>query len=64
MSKRDILLLAFVVALAVGLHWSVRDATDNLEQKVIYQRRLINELKADVRGLRNDLQEIRERHER
>ena len=61
MNKQQIFLFVLGVLLVAGLHWALHDTAKGLEEKIIYQRRLLNELKQDIRQLREEVHVVQHR---
>lgn len=57
MKSRMVAQWFLAIAVLVGMTWNYRDTIRGLESKVVYQRRLINELRAEVEKMRVELSE-------
>ena len=57
MKSRIVAQWFLAIAVLVGMTWNYRETIRGLESKVVYQRRLINELRAEVEKMRGELSE-------
>lgn len=55
MNLRAVVQWSLAIAVLIGITWNSRENVRGLEAKVVYQRRLINELRGEVHAMRGEV---------